>query len=79
MRKQLIALAIVVVSACGTEPGVGDDDSSTPPYPEVPSDTQRAGDPAKGYDYLLNGGYVNFQGSHFRVDAARIWASNGSG
>ena len=22
---------------------------------------------------LLNGGYVNFQGSHFRVDAARIW------
>ena len=59
MRKQLVALAIVVVSACGTEPGVGDDDSSTtPPYPEIPSDTQRAGDPAKGYDYLLNGGYV---------------------
>jgi G6PDH family F420-dependent oxidoreductase len=22
---------------------------------------------------LLDGGYVNFQGSHFRVDAARIW------
>ncbi len=22
---------------------------------------------------LLNGGYVNFQGSHFRVDAAKIW------
>jgi alkanesulfonate monooxygenase SsuD/methylene tetrahydromethanopterin reductase-like flavin-dependent oxidoreductase (luciferase family) len=22
---------------------------------------------------LLDGGYVNFKGTHFRVDAARIW------
>ena len=22
---------------------------------------------------LLDGGYVNFKGAHFRVDAARIW------
>ena len=27
-------------------------------YPELPADTQRAGDPAKGYDYLVNGGYI---------------------
>jgi cytochrome c5 len=62
VRKHVIAFAIgvVVLSACGTEPGIGggDDDSSTPPYAEIPSEPQRAGDPAKGYDYLLNGGYV---------------------
>lgn len=27
-------------------------------YPVIPSEPQRAGDPAKGRDYLLNGGYI---------------------
>ena len=27
-------------------------------YIEVPADPQRQGDPAKGYDYLVNGGYI---------------------
>lgn len=59
MRKQLVSLGILVLSACGTEPGTGaGDDTTTPPYPEIPAEAQRAGDPVKGYDYLLNGGYV---------------------
>jgi mono/diheme cytochrome c family protein len=28
------------------------------PYPQVPADPQRMGDPAKGYDYLINGSYI---------------------
>src|SRR5262245_13438835 len=28
------------------------------PYPEVPAEPQRAGDPAKGYDFLINGAYI---------------------
>jgi mono/diheme cytochrome c family protein len=37
---------------------MGDDDQVVFPYPEVPAEQQRAGDPAKGYDFLINGGYV---------------------
>jgi len=42
---------------CGTEPGGGGPPTEFP-YPEIPADQQRAGDPAKGYDYLINGGYI---------------------
>ena len=59
MRKHLVALVMAASSVgCGTEPGVGGDPSTTPPYPEVPAEAQRPGDPAKGYDFLINGGYV---------------------
>ena len=43
-----------LVAACTAQP--------TPPpawaYPEVPVESQRVGDPALGYDYLINGGYI---------------------
>src|SRR3954468_14247234 len=28
------------------------------PYPQESAEPQRAGDPAKGYDYLINGAYI---------------------
>ena len=37
---------------------MGDDDGVVFPYPEIPAEQQRTGDPAKGYDFLINGGYV---------------------
>ena len=45
----------MILAACGTELPQPPDVSG---YPEVPSRPQRAGDPAKGYDFLINGGYV---------------------
>jgi cytochrome c5 len=51
-----LAFAIVIVMGCGTEPPT--DTSTDFPYPEIPAEPQRPGDPAKGYDYLLNGGYI---------------------
>ncbi|MBV8760984.1 MAG: c-type cytochrome [Deltaproteobacteria bacterium] len=47
--------SLLVLAACGTELPPPPDVSG---YPELPSDPQRAGDPAKGYDYLVNGGYI---------------------
>jgi mono/diheme cytochrome c family protein len=47
------ALLIAAVAACSSTPGQSDET-----YPEVPTDPQRTGDPAKGYDYLVNGGYI---------------------
>jgi mono/diheme cytochrome c family protein len=49
-----IALCFVLV-ACGTELPRPPDVSG---YPELPAAPQRPGDPAKGYDYLVNGGYI---------------------
>ena len=46
---------LLILAACGTELPQPPDVSG---YPELPADTQRAGDPAKGYDYLVNGGYI---------------------
>jgi mono/diheme cytochrome c family protein len=59
MRR--IALAALLTAGCG-----GGGEMMTPPpdlapswpYPQVPADGQRAGDPQKGYDYLINGGYI---------------------
>ena len=53
MRPLVVA---VVIAGCGTEPAGGPPTSY--PYPEIEADLQRAGDAAKGYDFLLNGGYV---------------------
>ena len=58
-----LALGVVVlVAACGTSPQTqtADPDAAGPTYdyPTVPGEPQRAGDPAKGYDYLVNGGYI---------------------
>jgi mono/diheme cytochrome c family protein len=49
--------AVLVLAACGTEPA-GPEPGVTWSYPEVPAEAQRPGDPAKGYDYLVNGGYI---------------------
>ena len=45
---------LLILAACGTEPQLPDVSG----YPALPADMQRAGDPAKGYDYLVNGGYI---------------------
>jgi cytochrome c5 len=44
---------ILLLAACGT-----DRPHPAWTYPSIPSESQRAGDPAKGYDYLINGGYI---------------------
>jgi mono/diheme cytochrome c family protein len=48
-----VALALLV-AACTSEPRPHPDWT----YASIPSDPQRSGDPAKGYDYLINGGYI---------------------
>ncbi|HEY5921346.1 MAG TPA: hypothetical protein VIV11_06735 [Kofleriaceae bacterium] len=56
-----LVAALLFAVGCGTEPGgMGDDDGNDIvfPYPEIPAEDQRPGDPAKGYDYLINGGYI---------------------
>jgi mono/diheme cytochrome c family protein/predicted small secreted protein len=59
--RHLRIFAVVVcslgVAACG-ESGSGDGDDIDHPYEPIQAEPQRAGDPAKGYDYLINGGYV---------------------
>jgi mono/diheme cytochrome c family protein len=53
-RAVRAALLFAALLGCSTTPA-----PSTDTYPEVPADPQRAGDPAKGYDYLVNGGYMS--------------------
>lgn len=48
-----LPLLLALSTACGTQPP-----PVTDTYPEVPAEPQRSGDPAKGYDYLVNGGYI---------------------
>ena len=60
MRHPVGALFAVVVTlgvGCGTDLDVGGTDVEFP-YDEIAEETQRPGDPAKGYDYLINGGYI---------------------
>jgi len=49
------AFAVSVLGACGSDSGTT---TVEPEYDPIPAEAQRAGDPAKGYDYLINGGYV---------------------
>ena len=49
-------LVVTLVAACAADPKPGPQPDW--PYPQIPSEPQRAGDAAKGYDYLLNGGYI---------------------
>ena len=55
---------VILLAACGTEhaqtqpPAPDAAPAINFPYPTVTADPQRAGDPAKGYDYLVNGGYI---------------------
>ena len=53
-RPRVRTALLLILAACGTEPQLPDVSG----YPELPADMQRAGDPAKGYDYLVNGGYI---------------------
>ncbi len=57
-----LAFVSVALVACSSHGSTSTDpDAPTAidfPYPSVPADPQRAGDPAKGYDYLVNGGYI---------------------
>ncbi len=47
-----------LLAACGSQPTKITIDAGGTDYPTVPADPQRAGDAAKGYDYLINGGYI---------------------
>jgi mono/diheme cytochrome c family protein len=51
VRTTLIPLVLALGCTTSSAP-------SNQTYPEVPTDPQRPGDPAKGYDYLVNGGYI---------------------
>lgn len=43
---------------CASDTRIDGADDIDWPYPEIVAEQQRPGDPAKGYDYLINGGYV---------------------
>lgn len=64
MRHLRIVAAIAVGAVgfgCANDSKSGDDGDTTtvtPEYDGIPAEPQRAGDPTKGYDYLINGGYV---------------------
>ncbi|MEO8844820.1 MAG: c-type cytochrome [Kofleriaceae bacterium] len=47
-------LVVMVLAACVAEPTPHPDWT----YAQIPAEPQRSGDPAKGYDYLINGGYI---------------------
>ncbi len=53
--RTLILAVVLAAAACSS-------DAAQPnvawAYPSIPGEPQRAGDPAKGYDYLVNGGYI---------------------
>lgn len=49
--RHLLVIGLLV--GCGT-----DSSAIEWPYAPIEAEPQRAGDPAKGYDYLINGGYV---------------------
>ena len=53
MRRVLLLLGL---AACGTDAPRAPEVTFT--YPSIPADPQRAGDPTKGYDTLVNGGYI---------------------
>ena len=53
--RHLLVIGLLV--GCGTESS-GSDPTIDWPYEPLEAEPQRAGDPAKGYDYLINGGYV---------------------
>ena len=62
--RTLAFLSVLVFGACGGGNGQTPPTPDAPaaidfPYPTTPADPQRAGDPAKGYDYLVNGGYIS--------------------
>jgi len=50
-----VTLVILLLAACGSS---GHTPVSTAGFEQIPAEPQRAGDPAKGYDYLINGGYI---------------------
>lgn len=52
--RHLLVVALLV--GCGTNSGGGS--GIDYPYEPIAPEPQRAGDPTKGYDYLINGGYV---------------------
>lgn len=53
--RHLVVVVAALAAGCGTETP---DSSIAHPYDPVPAEPQRPGDPAKGYDYLINGGYI---------------------
>jgi len=58
MHLRIVAVVIgAVVGGCGEQATTGPEPIEWP-YEPVVAEPQRAGDPAKGYDYLINGGYV---------------------
>lgn len=52
-------MVAALVAGCGTEPTIDpDQDQGDYPYDQIPEEDQRVGDPVKGREYLLNGGYI---------------------
>src|ERR1700689_253140 len=54
----LISVALALAPACGSDSDQAPPAPATWPYPQIPAEPQRAGDASKGYDYLINGGYI---------------------
>jgi mono/diheme cytochrome c family protein len=54
--KALVFASLALVACGSDDPAVPD--AGGPEYPTVTEEAQRAGDPAAGRDYLINGGYI---------------------
>ena len=55
MKTTAILVGLIAIGCSTTEPPV----DPAWPYPQIPEEDQRTGgDPARGYDYLVNGGYI---------------------
>ena len=55
--KAIYFLAVSSLVACSSDDGSTTPDAA-PPYPSIDEEAQRSGDPVKGRDYLINGGYI---------------------
>lgn len=55
--RRLLALLVLACGACGTNTPTAPEVAFT--YPSIPAAPQRAGDPATGYDTLVNGSYIS--------------------
>ncbi|CAN5809736.1 hypothetical protein BH11MYX3_BH11MYX3_48440 [soil metagenome] len=52
-----IIAVLALLAACANDPVQAPPDAADE-FPSIPGEAQRTGDPAKGLDYLLNGGYI---------------------
>ncbi|MBA3455982.1 MAG: hypothetical protein H0T42_22985 [Deltaproteobacteria bacterium] len=55
MKTTAVLVGLIAIGCSTSEPPPVD---PAWPYPQIPEEEQRTGDPARGYDYLVNGGYI---------------------